>query len=409
MPRYCKFSNCISKKTGKKTNATYGYPGKFREYCFKHKKDNMINLKKSISYLCKEENCISEKTGKRTNATYGYPGKSREYCEKHKKDNMINLKDKICIHKNCKTIPCFNFSGKISALYCGNHKKPGMIDIKSQKCKYENCNIRANYNFYGLKTRLFCFKHKKENMINIASKRCQTPLCDIVTRTEKYKGYCARCYHYMFPDEQISRHYKTKENEVRQFIQENYQDFDWSFDRIISGGCSSRRPDCFVDLGSHVIIIEIDENQHTDYDITCENRRLMELSQDIAHRPLIMIRFNPDSYIDKDGKKVSSCWYVDNKTGKCEIRNMDEWLKRLDVLGDEIEEYIENGCNLDKTVEIMSLFYDEIIVENIEDEVEYTFDLLSKYTIKRLKELCKENGLIGYSNKKKGELIEMLL
>jgi hypothetical protein len=33
----------------------------------------------------------------------------------------------------------------------------------------------------------------------------------------------------------------------------------------------------------------------------------MENSQDIAHRPLVVIRFNPDAY--KQGEtKIQSCW-----------------------------------------------------------------------------------------------------
>jgi hypothetical protein len=409
MPHYCQEPNCISKKTGKQTCATYGYPGQSREYCFKHKKDNMVNLKTSVSYLCKEKNCISEKTGQRTNATYGYPGNVREYCEKHKKDYMVNLKDKKCADKNCNKIPSFNFPNMITAIYCCEHKKLGMEDIKSQKCIETNCNARAIFNFEGLKSRLYCSKHKKEGMLITGIARCKTPLCNIHVQ-EKYKGYCYRCYHYMFPDDPISRNYKTKENELVKYIKENFGNFDWCFDKIITGGCSSRRPDCLLDLGSHVVIVEIDENQHTDYDTTCENRRLMELSQDIAHRPMIMIRFNPDSYINSDNKKISSCWCV-SKTGKCEIKNFDDWLCRLNILGNEIEKWIEIGCNLDKTVEVVSLFYDEIKVDNNIDEesVEYDEETLSKYKVKELKDLCKSKGIVGYSKKKKDELIEMLL
>jgi len=43
------------------------------------------------------------------------------------------------------------------------------------------------------------------------------------------------------------------------------------------------------DMGSH-IIIEVDENKHTDYDCSCEHKRLMELSQDLQHRPIVLSR-----------------------------------------------------------------------------------------------------------------------
>ena len=55
-----------------------------------------------------------------------------------------------------------------------------------------------------------------------------------------------------------------------------------------------RRPDLMVDLGYQVVIIEIDENQHISYDCSCENKRLMQLSQDVGHRPVVFIRVHPD-------------------------------------------------------------------------------------------------------------------
>ena len=36
-------------------------------------------------------------------------------------------------------------------------------------------------------------------------------------------------------------------------------------------------------------------------DCSCENKRIMEISQDLGHRPIVFIRFNPDEY-NKNGK-----------------------------------------------------------------------------------------------------------
>ena len=52
----------------------------------------------------------------------------------------------------------------------------------------------------------------------------------------------------------------------------------------------------------------------------------MELSQDLGHRPIIFIRFNPDSY-EKDGKRIRSCWGP-NKLGILVIKKKKEW-KRI--------------------------------------------------------------------------------
>ncbi len=61
----------------------------------------------------------------------------------------------------------------------------------------------------------------------------------------------------------------------------------------------------FLDLGYQVVIVEIDENQNIDYDCSCENKSLMELSLDVNHRPIVFIRFNPDEYTENDVKTTS--------------------------------------------------------------------------------------------------------
>jgi hypothetical protein len=102
---------------------------------------------------------------------------------------------------------------------------------------------------------------------------------------------------------------------------------------------------------------------------------------------------------------------------------MDKWLERLDVLGKEVAKWIEIGCNLDKTVKVISLFYDENIkeieiIENIDNNIfdiedfnekNYTKQNLEKCTIKELILICKEKGIRGYSKKKKAEIINMIL
>lgn len=79
---------------------------------------------------------------------------------------------------------------------------------------------------------------------------------------------------YTFPDKPVARNYKTKEFAVVEYIKNIFPDFTWIQDKKVQDGCSSKRPDLLLDLGYQVIIIEIDENQHTDYDCSCENKRL---------------------------------------------------------------------------------------------------------------------------------------
>ena len=186
---------------------------------------------------------------------------------------------------------------------------------------------------------------------------CKNDWCT-TSANPKYDNYCLRCFMYTFPDKPVARNYKTKEAAVAEYIKAKYSQFEWITDKKVQDGCSRRRPDLLLDLGYQVIIIEIDENQHTDYDCSCENKRTMELSQDVGHRPIVFIRFNPDDYVDGD-KKVTSCWGL-NKLGICTVKKTKkkEWEERLNALSSQIDYWIDEKNKTDKTVEIIQLFYD---------------------------------------------------
>ena len=184
---------------------------------------------------------------------------------------------------------------------------------------------------------------------------CKSVWCE-TAGNKKYEGYCLRCCIYIRPDIKVSRNYKTKEKEVVTRIVDMFKDFTWVEDKKIQDGCSRKRPDLLLDLGFHVLIIEIDENKHNGYDCICENKRLMEISKDLGHRPVIFIRFNPDSYRDKNGNTVRSCWRID-KRGILSIMKTkkQEWEERIKILLEQVEYWSKNKT--DKTVQIIELFY----------------------------------------------------
>ena len=163
---------------------------------------------------------------------------------------------------------------------------------------------------------------------------------------------------HLFPDKPVSRNYKTKEYAVVKYIKTKFSTLNQIADKIINGGCSKRRPDLLLDLLYQIVIIEVDENQHIEYDCSCQNKRIMELSQDLGHRPIIFIRFNPDDY-EKDGKNISSCWGQDKK-GICVVKKLkqDEWNQRLNVLENHINYWINPENITNKTIETIQLFYD---------------------------------------------------
>ncbi len=85
----------------------------------------------------------------------------------------------------------------------------------------------------------------------------------------------------------------------------------------------------------------------------------MELSQDINHRPLIFIRFNPDDY-KKGETNITSCWGIGN-SGLCSIKKTKkkEWEERLKILENQISYWLNPKNQTNKTVEIIQLFYDQ--------------------------------------------------
>ncbi len=87
----------------------------------------------------------------------------------------------------------------------------------------------------------------------------------------------------------------------------------------------------------------------------------MELSQDLQHRPIVFIRFNPDEY-ENNGTTIPSCW-GNNKNGLCVVKKSKktEWHTRLNILYETITYWLQPGNNTNKTIEIIQLFYNDSI------------------------------------------------
>jgi hypothetical protein len=204
--------------------------------------------------------------------------------------------------------------------------------------------------FYKKKTKL-CEK------ISLKHKECKTEFC--TTRANsKYEDYCAYCFGNLYKNSPKIRNFKTKERLVVDYIKEQYPNYDWIFDKIIEDGCSLKRPDIYLDLGYQILIIEIDENQHNCYEDICENKRIMTLSQDVNHRPIVFLRFNPDKYVNEENESVPSCFSITKITGALKVNNKINWNKRLETLKENIDIWIKKETN--KTIELVKLFYDNI-------------------------------------------------
>ena len=138
-----------------------------------------------------------------------------------------------------------------------------------------------------------------------------------------------------------------KENFINTFLTDNITqqispEFPLTHNKTV-GGCSKRRPDWFIDMGTHIVVIECDENQHFNY--SCENKRMMELFQDFGNRPIIFIRFNPDKCIERP---IECFGYTESNVI---FANEKEWSFRSKVLLEKIKEHLtvipEKECTIE--------------------------------------------------------------
>ena len=357
--------------------ALYGYKQKSVVYCKEHKKDDMVTVPLKYCEHGKQRSKCKECGG----GSICEHGKQRSQC---KECGGGSVCEHGRIRSQCKECGggsiCYH--GKIRSICkeCGGGSicEHGRIRTFCKECGggsiCEHGRVRSLCKECGGSQ--IC-EHGKERtkckecsgsqicyhgkLISYCKDCGGSSLCKTIDCTtfanRKYRGYCLYCFINTFPNEPVVRNYKTKEKEVVDRIKEKYPEFDWKHDKKIENGKSLRRPDLLLDLETHVIIVEIDENKHNQRECICENKRLMEISRDLNYKSMIMLRFNPDSYTNKEGMKILSPWTT-NKSGILKINKKQEkeWNERIAILQDTIKYWIENST--DKTVEIIQLFYD---------------------------------------------------
>jgi len=412
---------------------TFNLPGKPPQYCGSCKKEGMVNVKCARCAVCKLKQPNYNLPGVRPathcagcatdgmidvmstkcivcgvrRPTFNIVGSRKAtHCGECKTEEMVDVKNRKCIVCH-KTVPCYNFPDQKRGSHCRACKLEGMIDVRSTKCVVCHVN-RPIYNLPGLKEThcrdcktagminvktpkcmvckvtvpvyntpgeqigTHCSNCKLPGMVDVRNKTCKSEWCGTYVTGNKYDGYCLLCTVHLFPDKQVSRNYKTKETSVAEHITAIFDKYDWVLDKKVADGCSRRRPDLLADFGSHVVIVEIDENMHRTYDCSCNNRRIMELvldvnphiqegqivDEDIGCRPIVFIRFNPDRYCNAEGKAVPSCWTC-GKDGIVRVtpRHRQAWRQRLLALTDAVSYWSQRKP--EKMVEVVQLYYDQ--------------------------------------------------
>ncbi len=328
-------------RDGCKIFPVFNYKGTNKgRFCSIHKEDGMIDVKNK---KCEKEGC-------NLIPVFNYEGENnRRFCSIHKEDNMVNIKNNLCERDGCKSLPSFNYEGKVKGIFCSKHKKDNMVNVKHKMCEVKDCNTQCSFGYCGLSSS-HCGKHKLDYMITKSKRTCigndkedckdmaiygkdeplhcedhklQDEICWLVKKCNncgrdkellnKYSlcGICADVPFY----EESKRLNKMKESKMVKYLRENIKDFrEILADKIIDSTCNLYRPDILYDCGTHIVVVECDENQHKRYNWeSCSLNRSLEHMEEkrmyeimIAYGlPTIFLRWNPDNFKVKNNKKYS--------------------------------------------------------------------------------------------------------
>ena len=303
MPRHCTREGC-------KKQAFYGDPktGKCT-HCGEHKLKGYVNL---YSKQCQHDGCS-------TIANYGDPQtKKKTHCAKHKPEDYVLVYNKMCAGCNKKQ-PVFGLDRSKPATHCGSCKSEDMFDVCNRVCVSEHCDTRANL---------------------------------------EYNGYCTHCFRNLFPLDPRTQNIraKTREIAVRDFLVERYGDaFVHNQSLFTSCECDHRRSVDFRRIiGGTMLAVEVDEGQHKGQTYRDDaEARYNDLTIAFGGK-WVFIRFNPDSYIDAQGRRIKG--FFDAKGA----RRSSEIARRMQALAECIDEQIkriERGEN-DELLDEIFLFYD---------------------------------------------------
>lgn len=298
----CQYPGCSSQPF-------FGTGGGTAKFCSAHKSIMMTNL---YANVCEFDGCT-------VTASFNFRGEKPRFCATHKKSKMVNMRNRMCEEKECTKQPLYNFKGQ-PARFCATHREPKMVDVKHALCEHRECDRRATYGILGSRP-VSCKTHRQRGMLLRPQRRCvvcrapathgttsavhcETHKTD--TEINLIEQQCRECKLIMLLDDnelcefccpqKRQRYALAKQNEVMNFLDANGL-HGTQTDKTVNGGvCGNERPDRVFELIDRVIVLEVDEHQHRERPCECEQTRMINVSQSFGGRPVLWIRYNPDTY-----------------------------------------------------------------------------------------------------------------
>lgn len=238
----------------------------------------------------------------------------------------------FCTYNTC-NLPINKHKTHLCDIHCKCTKCTTKVSIPKQpqhnKCSVTGCNKSIKY------TSGKCATHNKY------CPNCITWI-DARLGNNKYDGYCATCFNFLFPSDPRSKS-KSSQNRVRNFIDQHFPGFVHNAN-IYTHACqctNRRRIDHFTLLGNTILAVETDEHQHRGYHD--EEIRYNDLYMHFAGK-WIFIRFNVHSYVDNKGRLRQTKLH-----------------DRLSLLKDTIQKSIDRILAEEnfELLEVVKLFYDD--------------------------------------------------
>jgi hypothetical protein len=191
-----------------------------------------------------------------------------------------------------------------------------------------------------------------------------------IGRTDPYDGRCMHCFCADQPEHPKAiaarSHLHAREQAVVAVLKKAFPGYNWTFDKSYHPKTFLRgmrfRPDARTRVGDRVVLVEIDEDSHRSY--LCAKEREREASFVATagrESTVVMIRFNPDKYVDYAGKKWPTCFLQTTVNPK----QQKQWQHRVDTLVDTIRHVCDPDSALPPKQEerpclMIELFYDNI-------------------------------------------------
>lgn len=235
-------------------------------------------------YLCCYKQTRSNKTRKKDilEKYFYYTLKNKRDCI----DNLTQISKLVCRHGIIITecVECCNESIDICChirqrnrcILCGG------TDLCSHFCVHEEC--------------IMCSP----------SKQCRNKKCGMLL-SDFANNKCMFCA-VRTGDFPLWKGNRCKELTVISRVLYHFIYYPWVFNKIIPHSLYKRRPDAYVIMGSRLLVLEIDEYSHSKSSYIMDtDTRNNDLSEDLFYKDVVVIRFNPDSYV-KNGKYHKSCF-----------------------------------------------------------------------------------------------------